>query len=110
VVVAFVSMDGFVAGTYFISFMRFAGIPLATTAAITIISRVGSFLGVLASGPVADFCKRRVAAYIAIGLTTLLSYPLTLAVLSKRIRYDGTAERYSTCRMTWRDRRLFSGW
>ncbi len=84
-VVAFVSMDGFVAGTYFISFMRFAGIPLATTAAIMIVGRVGSFLGVLASGPIADFCKRRVAAYLAIGLTTLLSYPLALAVLSKRI-------------------------
>jgi MFS transporter, MHS family, shikimate and dehydroshikimate transport protein len=84
-VVAFVSMDGFVAGTYFISFMRFAGIPLATTAAIMIVSRAGSFLGVLASGPIADFCKRRGAAYIAIGLTTLLSYPLALAVLSKRI-------------------------
>jgi MFS transporter, MHS family, shikimate and dehydroshikimate transport protein len=84
-VVAFSSMDGYVAGTYFISFMRFAGIPLATTAAIMIVSRVGSFLGVLASGPMADFCKRRVAAYIAIGLTTLLSYPLALAVLTKRI-------------------------
>ena len=84
-VVAFVSMDGYVAGTYFISFMRFAGIPLATTAAIMIVSRAGSFLGVLASGPIADFCKRRVAAYIAIGLTTLLSYPLALAVLSKSI-------------------------
>jgi MFS family permease len=78
-------MDGYVAGTYFISFMRFAGIPLATTAAIMIVSRAGSFLAVLASGPVADFCKRRVAAYLAIGLTTLLSYPLALAVLSKSI-------------------------
>jgi MHS family shikimate/dehydroshikimate transporter-like MFS transporter len=84
-VVAFSSMDGFVAGTYFISFMRFAGIPLATIAAIMIVSRVGSLLGVLGSGPTADFCKRRGAAYIAIGLTTLLSYPLALAVLSKCI-------------------------
>jgi MHS family shikimate/dehydroshikimate transporter-like MFS transporter len=84
-VAAFVSMDGFVAGTYFISFMRFAGIPLATTAAIMLIGRAGSLLGVLASGPTADFCKRRGTAYIAIGLTTLLSYPLALAVLSKRI-------------------------
>ena len=84
-VLAFVSMDGYVAGTYFISFMRFAGIPLATTAAIMIVSRAGSFLGVLASGPIADFCKRRVAAYLAIGLATLLSYPLALAVLSKSI-------------------------
>ena len=84
-VVAFLSMDGFVAGTYFVSFMRFAGIPLATTAAILILGKAGSLLGVLASGPTADFCKRRVTAYIAIGLTTLLSYPLALAVLNKRI-------------------------
>jgi MHS family shikimate/dehydroshikimate transporter-like MFS transporter len=84
-VVAFVAMDGFVAGTYFVSFMRFAGIPLATTAAILILGKAGSLLGVLASGPTADLCKRRVTAYIAIGLTTLLSYPLALAVLSKRI-------------------------
>ena len=33
-VCAFGSMDGFVAGTYLVSFMRFAGISLATTAAI----------------------------------------------------------------------------
>ena len=84
-VCAFGSMDGFVAGTYLVSFMRFAGISLATTAAILIVGKVGSLLGVLASGPTADFCKRRFAAYIAIGLTTLLSYPLALAVLSKRI-------------------------
>jgi MFS transporter, MHS family, shikimate and dehydroshikimate transport protein len=84
-VLAFITMDGFVAGTYFISFMRFAGIPLATTAAIMIVGRVGSLLGVFASGPIADFCKRRVAAYLAIGLTTLLSYPLVLAILNKRI-------------------------
>ncbi len=84
-VVAFLSMDGFVAGTYFVSFMRFAGIPLATIATILIFGKAGSLLGVLASGPIADFCKRRVIAYIAIGLTTLLSYPLALAVLSRRI-------------------------
>ncbi len=84
-VVAFSSMDGFVAGTYFVSFMRFAGIPLATTAVILIVGKAGTLLGVLTSGPTADFCKRRLTAYIAIGLTTLLSYPLALAVLSKRI-------------------------
>lgn len=84
-VVAFMHMDGFVTGTYFISFMRFAGIPLATTAVILILSRIGDVLGVLLSGPLADFCKRRIATYIAIGLTTLLSYPFVLAVLSKRI-------------------------
>jgi MFS family permease len=84
-VLAFMHMDGFVTGTYFISFMRFAGIPLATTAVILIFSRVGDILGVLISGPLADLCKRRIAAYIAIGVTTLLSYPYVLAVLSKRI-------------------------
>src|SRR5215469_13060187 len=84
-VVAFMSMDGFVTGTYFISFMNFAGIPLATVALILMLSRVADALGVLLSGPIADFCKRRMAAYIAIALTTLLSYPFVLAVLSKRI-------------------------
>ena len=84
-VVAFMSMDGFVMGTYFISFMRFAGIPLATIAVILMLGRIADAFGVLLSGPLADFCKRRTAAYIAIGLTTLLSYPFVLAVLSKRI-------------------------
>jgi MHS family shikimate/dehydroshikimate transporter-like MFS transporter len=84
-VVAFMHMDGFVMGTYFISFMRFAGFPLATIAVILMLGRVADVLGVLLSGPLADFCKRRMAAYIAIGLTTLLSYPFVLAVLNKRI-------------------------
>jgi len=84
-IVAFMHMDGFVTGTYFISFMRFAGIPLATIAMILMLSRIADILGVLLSGPFADFCKRRMAAYIAIGLATLLSYPFVLAVLSKRI-------------------------
>jgi MFS transporter, MHS family, shikimate and dehydroshikimate transport protein len=84
-IVAFMHMDGFVTGTYFISFMRFAGIPLATTAMILMLSRIADILGVLLSGPLADLCKRRMAACIAIGLTTLLSYPFVLAVLSKRI-------------------------
>jgi MFS transporter, MHS family, shikimate and dehydroshikimate transport protein len=71
-VVSFMHMDGFVTGTYFISFMRFAGIPLATTAMILMLSRVADILGVFLSGPFADLCKRRMAAFIAIGLTTLL--------------------------------------
>jgi MFS transporter, MHS family, shikimate and dehydroshikimate transport protein len=84
-VYAFQNMGAYVAGTYLISFMRFAGISLATTATILLVGRFGSLLDLLASGPTADFCKRRVTAYIGIGLTTLLSYPLILAVLSKRI-------------------------
>jgi len=83
--VAFMSMDGFVMGTYFISFMKFVGIPLATTAVILMLGRIADALGVLLSGPLADLCKRRMAAYIAIGMTTLLSYPFVLAVLSRRI-------------------------
>ena len=63
----------------------FAGIPLATTAVILIFAKAGTLLGVLVSGPAADFYKRRLTGYIAIGLATLLSYPLTLTVLSKRI-------------------------
>lgn len=84
-VIAFMHMDGYVTGTYFISFMRFAGIPLATTASILILSRVGDVAGVLCSGPLADLFRRRMASYIAIGATTILSYPFVLAVLNRRI-------------------------
>jgi MFS transporter, MHS family, shikimate and dehydroshikimate transport protein len=82
---AFQLMDSVVTGTYIVSFMRFAGIPLATTATIIFVSRIGDVLGVLLSGPLADLCKRRMVAYFAIGLTTLLSYPFVLAITSKRI-------------------------
>jgi MFS family permease len=85
VVSAFQQMDGYVTGTYTISFMKFAGIPLATTAGIILISRVGDVLGVLLSGPLADLSKRRMVAYAAIALTTLVSYPFVLAILGKRI-------------------------
>jgi MHS family shikimate/dehydroshikimate transporter-like MFS transporter len=78
-------VDSVVTGAYIISFMRFAGIPLATTATIILLSRVGDVLGVLLSGPLADLCKRRMVAYFAIGLTTLLSYPYVLAIIGKRI-------------------------
>jgi MFS family permease len=84
-VCAFQQMDGYVSGTYAISFMKFAGIPLATTASIILLSRMGDVLGVLISGPLADLGKRRTVAYVAILLTTLVSYPFVLAILSKRI-------------------------
>lgn len=82
---AFQLMDSIVTGTYILSFMRFAGISLTTSAMIIFVARIGGVLGVLISGPLADLCKRRVVAYFAIGLTTLLSYPFVLAILSKHI-------------------------
>jgi MHS family shikimate/dehydroshikimate transporter-like MFS transporter len=82
---AFQQMDGYVSGTYIISFMKFAGVPLATTASILLLSRVGDILGVVFSGPVADLLKRRTVAYGAIAITTLLSYPFVLAILAKRM-------------------------
>jgi MFS family permease len=82
---AFQQMDGYVSGTYVISFMRFAGIPLAMTATIMLISRIGDVLGVFLSGPLADFIKRRQVAYIAIGCTTILSYPFAVAILGKHL-------------------------
>jgi MFS family permease len=82
---AFQQMDGYVSGTYVISFMKFAGIPLATTAIIMLLSRIGDVLGVVLAGPLADLCKRRMVAYLAIGFTTLVSYPLVLAILGKRL-------------------------
>jgi len=84
-VIAFMHMDGYVTGTYFISFMRFAGIPMATIAMVLMLSRVGDILGVVLSGPLADLCKRRTTTYLAVGVTTLLSVPFVLAILSQRI-------------------------
>jgi len=82
---AFQQMDGYVSGTYIISFMRFAGIPLGVTAVIILLSRIGDVLGVVLSGPFADLFRRRTVAYTAIGLTTLLSYPFVLAIIHKNI-------------------------
>jgi len=84
-VLAFQQMDGNVNGTYAISFMRFAGIPLATTATIILLTRIGDIFGIVLSGPLADLFKRKSVAYIAIGLATLLSYPCALAILHRRI-------------------------
>jgi MFS family permease len=84
-VTAFQIMDATVTGTYVISFMRFAGIPLATIATIIFLSRIADVLGVFMSGPLADFFKRKKLAYFTIGLTTLLSYPFALAVRDKHI-------------------------
>ena len=82
---AFQLMDSVVTGTYIVSFMRFAGIPLTAAGTIIFISRIGDLLGVLLSGPMADLCKRRIVAYFAIAITTLLSYPFVLAIIGRRI-------------------------
>src|SRR5258708_6704716 len=80
---AFQQMDGYISGTYIISFMKFAGVPLATTAVILLVSRVADIIGVVLSGPVADMLKRKTVAYLAIAATTLLSYPFVRAVVHK---------------------------
>lgn len=85
IVCGFQQMDGYVSGTYSISFMKFAGIPLATTATILLLSRVGDVLGVVLSGPFSDLLKRRSVAYLAIACTTIVSYPFVLAILGRRI-------------------------
>jgi len=82
---AFQQMDGYVTGTYIISFHALCGIPLATTAIIITVSRLGDILGVAVSGPFADLFKRRQVAYLGIGCTTVLSYPLVRAILARNI-------------------------
>ncbi|HYT66748.1 MAG TPA: MFS transporter [Vicinamibacterales bacterium] len=84
-VFAFQLMDAVVTGTYVISFMRFAGIPLATVATIVFLSRIADVGGVLLAGPLADLLGRRRLAYLTISLTTVLSYPFVLAILDKRV-------------------------
>lgn len=84
-VCAFQQMDGYVSGTYMISFMKSAGIPLATIAITVFVARIGDVIGVVASGPMADAVKRRQVAYLAVAVTTLLSYPYVLAILHKQV-------------------------
>jgi len=84
-VFAFQNLDTAVTGTYIVSFMHLAGIPLATAAIIIFVSRFADVTGVLLSGPLADICKRRRLAYFAIGATMLVSYPFTLAIVGKHV-------------------------
>jgi MHS family shikimate/dehydroshikimate transporter-like MFS transporter len=85
IALAFMQMDAYVSGTFSISFMKLAGIPLATTAILLMFSRIFDVLGIFVSGPLADLLKRRAVAYAAIAITTILSYPFALAVLSGRV-------------------------
>jgi MFS family permease len=78
-------MDGYVSGTYIITFHHLAGIPLATTAVIIMISRIGDTLGVAIAGPMADLLKRKQVAYIAVAATFAISYPLVQAILARNI-------------------------
>jgi MFS transporter, MHS family, shikimate and dehydroshikimate transport protein len=84
-VFAFQQMDGYISGTYIISFMNFAGIPLATTAMLLLVGRLGDAAGIIISGPTANLLKRRGVALIAMALTTALSVPFVLAILSSRV-------------------------
>jgi MHS family shikimate/dehydroshikimate transporter-like MFS transporter len=84
-VFGFQQMDGYVSGTYIISFMNFSGISLATTAKLLLIGRVGDMCGVLVSGPCADLLKRKTVVYAAMIVTTALSYPFVLAILGQRV-------------------------
>jgi MFS transporter, MHS family, shikimate and dehydroshikimate transport protein len=89
VVIAFQTVDAVVSGAYMISFMQLAEIPLATIAMIIFVSRIADVAGVVLSGPLADLCKRRVVAYLALGVTTILSYPFVRAILGKHILLVG---------------------
>ena len=84
-VCAFQQMDGYVSGTYAISFMKSAGIPLATTAVIIFVARIGDIIGVVLSGPAADLMRRKRVAYLAVGVTAILSYPYVLAILHRQV-------------------------
>jgi MFS transporter, MHS family, shikimate and dehydroshikimate transport protein len=84
-VFAFQQMDGYISGTYIISFMNFAGIPLATTAMLLLVGRVGDAAGIIISGPTANLLKRRGVAGIAMALTTALSLPFVLAILGRHV-------------------------
>jgi len=85
VILAFMQMDAYVISTYAITFMSLAGIALGTTATVLLVSRIFDVLGIVLSGPLSDLLKRRVVAYAAIAIATLLSYPFVLAILSRHV-------------------------
>jgi MFS transporter, MHS family, shikimate and dehydroshikimate transport protein len=84
-VAAFQNLDTVLTGTYIISFMQLAGIPLAATAIILFVSRFADVTGILLSGPLADFCKRKRLAYFAIGATMFVSYPFAMAIVRNQL-------------------------
>ena len=84
-ILGFQQMDGYVSGTYVISFMKLAGIPLATTAVLLLIARVSDLFGVIASGPGADLLHRKTTAAIAIAVTVALSYPYARAIVERQL-------------------------
>jgi len=84
-VFGFQQMDGYVSGTYIISFMNFAGVTLTTTATLLLIGRVGDALGIIISGPCANLLRRKGVAYLAMALTTALSYPFVLSIRNKNV-------------------------
>jgi MFS transporter, MHS family, shikimate and dehydroshikimate transport protein len=88
-VAAFQNLDTVLTGVFIVSFMNLAGIPLATAAIIIFISRFADITGVLFSGPLADLWKRRGLACFAIAMTTLISYPLALAIVGRHIVLTG---------------------
>jgi MFS transporter, MHS family, shikimate and dehydroshikimate transport protein len=92
IVAAFQNLDTAVTGTYIISFMSLAGIPLATAAIIIFVSRFADITGVLLSGPLADSWKRRGLACLAIAMTTLVSYPFARAIVGKHILLVGVLQ------------------
>jgi MFS family permease len=85
VIIAFQTVEGAVTGAYMISFMHFAGISLTAIAMIIFASRIADVLGVLLSGPLADLCKRKVAACLALAVATILSYAFVKAILGRHI-------------------------
>jgi len=89
IVAAFQNLDTVVTGVFIVSFMNLAGIPLATAAIIIFVSRFADIIGVLLSGPLADLWKRRGLACFAIAMTTLVSYPLALAIVGRHIVLAG---------------------
>jgi MFS family permease len=84
-VLGFQQMDGYVSGTYVISFMKLAGIPLATIATVLLIARISDLFGVLVSGPGADLLHRKNTARIAILITVALAYPYARAIVERQV-------------------------
>ncbi len=84
---AFQQFDGYTSLTYIVRLMNQLGYSTIIITLTLVVGRVFDFLGVPINGFLARFMRRRTEAIITILITTALSYPYVLALLSRNLAF-----------------------
>jgi MHS family shikimate/dehydroshikimate transporter-like MFS transporter len=82
---SFQQFDGYTSLTYMVDYMSKAGYELSLISFIVLTGRIFDFAGVFMNGWLSQVTKRKLAGYLTVSITTLLSYPYVLSILSKNI-------------------------